>query len=105
VATDLSFKVAKRRREPITFDLEGSDHVYTFDAPKQAFLVLPMIGAEDDLNAAKAAFEWLDKGLSEEDRAHLEARFRDPEDDLDVDVLEDVIEKLVERAGGGRPTT
>jgi hypothetical protein len=100
---DISFKVAARSRKPITFDL-GGGHEYTFTPPKQAEMVLPMLDADNDLEAARAAFEWLDKGMSEEDRAHLSARLRDPEDDLDIDVLEDVVSALVEQTGG-RPTT
>jgi hypothetical protein len=102
--TDLSFKVAPRRKDAITFDLEGNPHVYTFTPPKQADMVLPMLDAENDLSAAKAAFEWLDDGLSEEDREHIAARLRDKNDDLDIDTIEEVVTALVEKAGG-RPTT
>lgn len=101
---DLSFKVAPRRTEAITFDLQGNDREYSFVPPKQADMVLPMLGAENDLMAAKAAFEWLDSGLSEEDRAHISARLKDPKDDLDIDTIEEVVTALVEKAGG-RPTT
>lgn len=101
---DLSFKVAKRRTDAITFDLEGDKHEYSFVPPKQADMVLPMLDAENDLMAAKAAFEWLDNGMSEEDRAHLAARLRDPKDDLDIDTVEEVVTALVEKTGG-RPTT
>lgn len=104
MATDLTFKVAPRRREAITFSIDGSQHVYTFQPPKQAALVMPVIDASDDLEAARATFAWLDQGLSEEDQDHLAARLRDPEDDLDTNVLEDIVESLVERVSG-RPTT
>lgn len=106
--TDLSFKVAARRREPITFDLGGDDYVYTFKPPKQAGVFMPIINATDDdnagMSAARAAFAWLDKGLSEKDQAHMEARLRDEDDDLDFDTLGDVINGLME-AVAGRPTT
>lgn len=102
--SDLSIKVAKRRRKPITFDLEGSDHQYTYTPQKQANMVLPMLESEDDLEAAKAGFDWLGRGLSKEDMDHLVARLKDEEDDLDFDVLEDLIEGLVEKTGGN-PTT
>jgi len=102
--SDLSFKVAKRRTDAITFDLEGSAHVYSFVPPKQAAMILPMLDAESDLEAAKAAFEWLDTGLSQEDQDHLSGRLKDPKDDLDIDILEEVVSGLVERVSG-RPTT
>lgn len=101
---DLSFKVPKRNREPITFDLEGSKHEYSFVPDKQASMVLPMLDAESDLDAAKSAFQWLDRGLSEADRAHISNRLKDPEDDLDIDTVEEVVTALVEEAAG-RPTT
>jgi hypothetical protein len=102
--SDLSFKVAKRDRTPITFEIDGDDHIYTFKPPKQAAMVLNVMAAMDDVGAARAAFGWLDKGMSEEDRAHLEARLRDEEDDIDFDVLEDIVTDLVEKVSG-RPTT
>src|SRR5687767_5682719 len=102
---ELSFKVGHRSKEPITFDIEGSDHEYTFTPPKQAEMILPMMqNAENELMAAKAAFGWLDKGMSQEDIARMEARLKDPEDDFDIPHLEDIVAGLVE-AVGARPTT
>jgi hypothetical protein len=101
---DLSFKVAKRVTDTITFDLEGDEHVYSFVPPKQAAMVLPMLDADSDMEAARAAFAWLDTGMSEDDRAHMEARLRDPKDDFDIPTLEEIVEGLVE-AVSGRPTT
>jgi hypothetical protein len=101
---DLSFKVATRRVEPVTFDLSPDPHEYSFVPPKQADMVLPMLGAESDLVAAKAAFEWLDNGLSEEDQDRISKRLKDPKDDLDIDTIEEVVTALVEQVSG-RPTT
>jgi hypothetical protein len=101
---DLSFKVAVRRTEAITFDLEGSAHVYSFVPPKQADMILPMLdNADNDLAAAKAAFDWLDNGMSKEDQEHMAARLRDPKDNLDIDTVEEVVSGLVEYVSG-RPT-
>lgn len=102
--SDLSFKVGTRNKAPITFDIEGSDHQYTFVPPKQAEMVLPMLdNADNELVAAKAAFEWLDKGMSQEDIAHMESRLRDPQDNFDIPHLEEIVTGLVERVGA-RPT-
>ena len=108
--SDLSFKVAKRRAQPITFDLEGDDHVYTFTPPKQAGTAMPLIKSDMDIKsdafglaAARSTFKWLDDGLSDEDREHIEARLRDPKDDLDFDTLGEVVEALMERVTG-KPT-
>jgi hypothetical protein len=102
--TDLDFKVAKRRRQPITFSLEGDDHEYSFKPPKTAAMVLPMLDSDSDLGAAKAAFDWLDQGLSKEDQDRISARLKDEDDDLDIATIEEVVEALTERVTG-RPTT
>jgi hypothetical protein len=102
--TDLSFKVAARDSSTITFDLEGDKHVYSFEPPKQALMVLPAINGGSDLAAAKAAFDWLDEGLSEEDQKHMRDRLMDKEDNLDIDSVEEVVGALVEYISG-RPTT
>jgi hypothetical protein len=102
---DLSFKVGRRNTAPITFDIEGDTHEYTFIPPKQAEMVLPMMeNAENELMAAKAAFAWLDQGMEAPDIEHMEKRLRDPKDDFDIPHLEEVVTGLVE-ATGARPTT
>lgn len=105
--SDLSFKVAKRRRKPITFDLEGDDYEYSFSPPKQAGVFMPLFEGEDEIDeiqTSRAVFAWLDKGLSEEDRKHIEDRLRDEDDDLDFDTLGDVVKALMEKASGRPPT-
>lgn len=102
--SDLSFKVATRRTDPVTFEFEGEDHEYSFTPPKQASMVLPMLGADSDMEAAKAAFEWLDNGLSESDRERVTARLKDPNDSLDIPNIEEVVTGLVEFVSA-RPTT
>jgi len=102
---ELSFKVGRRDKSPITFDIEGSDHEYTFVPPKQAEMILPMMGnADNELLAAKAAFDWLDQGMEQADIKHMEKRLRDPQDDFDIPHLEEIVTGLVE-AVGARPTT
>ena len=103
--SDLSFKVAKRRAKPITFDIEGEDHEYSFTPPKTAEMVLPMMEqADNQLASAREAFAWLDKGLSKADAERIEARLRDPKDDFDIAQLEEIVVGLVELIGA-RPTT
>ena len=75
--SDLTFRTARRRTEPITFTVEGDDYVYNFMPPKTAAMVLPMLdNAENGLMATKAAFEWLDKGLSPEDQERIFDEFQ-----------------------------
>lgn len=129
---DLEFDVAPRRREPITFRLGGSnavvrpaegpsdefpdgreaergvdDHTYTFNPPKNAVMLMPLMDGSTGsvgLGLTKATFDWLGKGMSQEDNDHLLARLRDEEDDLDIPTVEKVIEALSEKVAG-RPTT
>lgn len=101
---DLSFEIAPRRKEAITFTLGGDTHKYAFTPPKKAAMITVMMSATSDLEAAKGAFGWLDDGLSTEDRDKIAARLKDPEDDLDIDTIEQVVSALVERTTG-RPTS
>lgn len=107
--SDLSFKVPKRRKEVVTFTLEGSDHSYAFTPHKQADIFLPLMDGENDsgdnpFTQTRAIFSWLDAGLSESDRTHIEGRLRDEDDDLDFDTLGEVIKGLMEHVSK-RPTT
>lgn len=97
--SDLEFTTAKRRREPITFTLDGDE--YTFTPVKTAGAVLGVVhDGEDEL---KALFDWFDEGLSEEDSQRIENRLRDPDDDLDIPDVANVIRALLEKVSG-RPT-
>jgi hypothetical protein len=106
MVADLSFKVAKRNQTPITFEIEGEDYTYSFVPPKQAVAFMPVIdgGSDNEMVMAKAGFDWLDQGLSEEDRKRIRDRMMDPKDDLDIEAVSEIIEGLIE-AEAGRPTT
>lgn len=86
------------------------DHVYTFTPPKSAVMLMPLIepgeggAAEQNLAVTKATFDWLGSGLSESDSQRIQTRLRDPKDDLDIDTLATVVQRLSENVGG-RPTT
>jgi len=61
----------------------------------------------DEVNGmaiTQATFNWLGEGLTEEENVRVRDRLKDPEDDLDIDQLSDVILKLSERVAA-RPTT
>jgi hypothetical protein len=128
---DLEFDVAVRRSEPITFTLGGSnvllkpevpakaddpgkpekrgkdDHVYNFDPPKSAVMLMPVLEQGDGnggVAMTKSTFDWLGQGLSQEDNDRILNRLKDPKDDLDIDTLSTVIEALSSRVAA-RPTT
>lgn len=101
----LEFTTAKRRREPITFTLD--DEEYEFIPGKQASIALAAIepGSKEDqqLGVFRETFDWLGNGLNDDQRQHLIDRLTDPEDDLDIDQLGDIISKLQDQVAG-RPT-
>jgi hypothetical protein len=101
MAEALSFTSAKRRKDPIPFDLDGE--TYSFTPPKQAAMALPFL---DDENAVelRVVMDWLGKGLPEEQVERLIERLRDKEDDFDIDTLKAVVKGLVGKVSG-RPTT
>lgn len=99
-ANGLAFTTASKNRSPIEFALDGD--TYHFTGTKIASIVLPAIDG-DELQVFKAMMEWIGTGLPEDEEARLEARLRDPDDDLDVTDLVDVFKGLV-AAVAGRPT-
>lgn len=106
---DLEFDIAKRRTDPITFTLGSDKHLYSFNPPKSAVMMMPILEpnpdkAQGNLDLTRATFDWLGDGLSEEDNERIKARLKDPKDDLDVDTLGKVVEGLSEKVAG-RPTT
>lgn len=102
--SDMTFEVAKRRREPITFSIGGDEHEYVFSPPKQAVMVLPFLSDESgEGDILKSTFEWLDKGLSTEDQDRIIGRLKDEEDDLDIDTLGTIVQSLAEKVAA-RPT-
>lgn len=104
MAAPLSFTSAKRAREKITFDLDGVE--YTFTPPKDSIMVMPILGDGDtETGAMRGLFDWLGAGLPKDQEERLIGRLRDPEDDLDIDTLTEIIKGLQEAVSGGRPTT
>lgn len=97
------------RTPAVPVENRGRDsHEYTFHAPKNAVMLMPVLEADNDelsLGLTKSTFDWLGAGLSEEDRTRVINRLKDPKDDLDIETLTEVVQKLQERVSGGRPTT
>lgn len=109
---DLTFDIAPRRKEPITFDLKndpnetpGSEtYLYTFIPPKTAVLMLPLINTEGDFAAMRGTIDWFKAGLSTADWEHLDARMSSDDDGFDIENLTDVVRGLNEKISS-RPTT
>lgn len=105
----LDFVPPRREVVTIPFRLAPDSHVYRFTAPKIAVALMPVLeghaGGEDEgLGVTASTFDWLGQGLSEDDNKRIVARLRDPQDDLDLDTLGQVVRGLMEKIGQ-RPTT
>lgn len=113
--------------EPVEFEIDGDK--YTFTPPKKATSTVALLqahgdGTEANMSRVGAMFSWLGHGLN---RGHetkygkaaqpghatyvegcqacfLQARLEDPDDDLDISKVMDVINDLLSEVSG-RPTT
>jgi hypothetical protein len=108
--TLLTFPVVKRDRtnDLVHFQLDDDDTVLVANRPKQAALlnVAKAVGGLDDadeLGAAGMLDDLLDKIIDADSAAYLRERFDDPDDDLDLDVLEPIMKQLI-GLWYGRPT-
>lgn len=97
----LAFTTSTKQREMIPFTLDGEE--YHFTPSKIAGIVLPVMDEGSELEVFKGMMDWIGRGLPDDEEARLEARLRDPDDDLDVTDLVEVFQGLV-AAAAGRPT-
>lgn len=97
----LEFTTAKRRRETIHFVLDGEE--FDFTPQKQAGIALAVVDG-DQTEMMRSMFDWLSDGLPEDQSQRIIDRLKDPEDDLDIDQLGDLISGLQDEIAG-RPTT
>lgn len=93
----IEYTTAKRRKDPISFILDGREFVFT--PSKLAGPILSAIDSEDE----GAMLDWFATGLSPDDEKFIVARLRDAEDDFDVDDIGNIVKMLVENVVG-RPT-
>jgi hypothetical protein len=114
-----------KRGADIDFDLDGE--TFTFSPPKQAALMLGMVEGASEKGALAtflpigSMFSWLATGLNKEHEGsrkkpghdsyvegcqacRIHERLTDPDDDLDLDQVTEVINWLLGEASG-RPTT
>lgn len=102
MASNLTFTTAKRRTEPIPFELDGREILYT--PQKTANSILPMLDEDaTEADSLRAEIAWFENGLDADDAQWIEDRLRDPDDDFDMDTLSSIIKALF-RQVNGRPT-
>lgn len=98
-----AFATSKKARddEPVTFTLD--ERTYTAHRPKQSVFVALAAAAGNTVEQIKVVPRFIDASLEPADRAHIAARLRDPDDDLDIDDLVPIFNYLMEEFTG-RPT-
>lgn len=94
-----SYTTPVRKPKVVEFTLD--DRVIQFTAPKTSTMLLAFLGG--DTAAVGGTLNWLSEGLTEEDNDWLVGRLQDPEDDLDFDTLQLILEDLIADVMG-RPT-
>lgn len=106
--SDIVVEVSPRRTEPITFEIQGGEdpvtgenHVYTFNPPKVAPVVLDMYDSPDEM--VRILFDWLGEGMSEDDNKILLSRLRDSDDDFEIYSLRQLLDGIISKVSA-RPT-
>lgn len=129
--SDMKFSVKKKKKITVTFQIGGEpadDFQYTFTAPKRAGMLTPVLDRRDGMDqvgVVRAQYDWLREGLRQPEKdengqtvtddsgdplwdesqwERIMDRLRDPDDDLDSDDIEGVIEWISEKIND-RPTT
>ncbi len=95
-----SYKTSTKTPKVLTFDLD--DREFTFTAPKMSGLIL-QIAEKGEAGGIAGLLNWLSDGLTEEDNDFIIERLRDPDDPLDFDVVQEIVEDLM-AAASNRPT-
>jgi hypothetical protein len=94
------YKSQPKIKKVSTFELD--DRTIEFTAPKMSGLLLD-IASGGETGSIAAVLNWLSDGLSEEDNDYIIERLRDPDDDLDFDIIQQIVEDLMEQVTD-RPT-
>lgn len=99
----------KERPPKITeFDLDGEHYVFT--APKRAGLVMSVVTTvgvdgkgSTDSDSVRDLLNWVGDGLPEDQAARLLGRLQDPDDDFDLENMNEIARYLLGQSSN-RPT-
>lgn len=96
-------------RDRRVVELRVDGRTLSWTKPKDATIALPIVeakaGAETEAANLRALFDWLGRGLSDEDEQWLEGRLRDEADAFDIEDLNALVEILAEEAAAVPPTS
>jgi hypothetical protein len=104
-----TFTTPTKTRDVIEFTLDDAD--YHFTPHKVASVMMPVLDADaagtdadsDELTMTQRTWEWLKAGLPPDEYDRIWARLDDPDDDLDVPDVAEVVRWLIQKVSG-RPT-
>lgn len=102
------FKTAERPKQVIEFDLD--DEHYVFTAPKRSGLIMSVVTnvgldgkGSTESDSVKDLLNWVSDGLPESQSERLLARLQDPEDNFDLEQLNEIARYLLGQTSN-RPT-
>jgi hypothetical protein len=101
------FITKQRERTIIEFTLDGEP--FSFTPPKKAQLIMSAITtigldkASTDGDSVRDLLNWLGEGLGDEQAERVLGRLRDPDDDFDLDAVNDIARHLLGQSSN-RPT-
>jgi hypothetical protein len=102
-----SFATKVREKQVIDFDIDGEP--FTFTPPKRAGLIASVVssvgldGRATDTDSVRDLLNWMGDGLPEAQKDRVIERLNDPEDDFDLDTVNDIARYLLGQSSG-RPT-
>lgn len=101
------FTTKKRESRPVPFSIDGEDFVFT--PPKRAGLIMSVVTnvglekAGTDSDSTRDLLNWVSEGLPEEQAQVLLDRLKDPDDDFDLEQINDIARYLLSQSSN-RPT-
>jgi hypothetical protein len=101
------FTTKQRERQSTEFTLDGE--TFTFTPPKRAALIMSAIVTvgldkpSSDGDSVRDLLNWLGEGLGDEQADRVLGRLQDPNDDFDLDQVNEIARYLLGQSGN-RPT-
>ena len=101
------FTTKERERTPIEFVLDGE--TFKFTPPKRSGLIISVVsktgldGRASDADSVRDLLNWIGDGLSDEQAERLLERLRDPDDDFDLENVNEIARYLLGQSSN-RPT-
>lgn len=101
------FETKKKEAKIVEFELDGREMVFT--TPKRAGLIASVVNNVGldarnlDTDSTRDLLNWLGEGLSEEDGDWILGRLTDPDDDFDLEDINELAKYILGQSSN-RPT-